>query len=110
MDDRFLTELRRDPDPGFARGLRARLRSIETVEPERRAPRWRTALAGAVALAVCAAAFTLPAVRVAAQQVLDLFRVRDFAVVSIDERRVEQLKARQVDPQTLLGGKIEKLA
>src|SRR5437773_451558 len=35
MDDRFLTELRRDPDPGFARGLRARLRSIETTEPPR---------------------------------------------------------------------------
>jgi len=109
MDDRFLTESRRDPDPAFARGLRGRLRSIETDEPERRAPRWRTALVGAVALAAGVAVFTLPAVRVTAQQVLDLFRVRDFAVVSIDESRVEQLKARQFDPQTLLGGKIEKL-
>ncbi len=109
MDDRFLTESRRDPDSGFTRALRTRLRALEAAEPERRPPRWRIPVAGAVALAACAASFTLPAVRVAAQQVLDLFRVRDFAVVQIDEARIEQLKARNLGPQSLLGGNVEKL-
>jgi hypothetical protein len=109
MDDRFLTTSRREPDPEFVRGLRARLRTLEAAEPERRAPRWRAAVAGALAVAALAVLFTLPAVRVTAQQVLDLFRVRDFAVVPIDEARVEQLKARRFDPQSLLGGNVEKL-
>src|SRR5262245_29577334 len=109
MDDRFLTSSRREPDVAFARNLRARLRTLETAEPERRAPQWRLAAAGVLAVVALAALFTLPAVRVTAQQVLDLFRVRDFAVVPIDAARIEQLKARKFDPQTLLGGKIQKL-
>ena len=109
MDDRFLNESRRDPEPTFARDLRTRLRAIEGSEQERVAPRWRPALAMAAVLVACAALFTLPAVRVAAQQMLDLFRVHDFAVVQIDENRLEQLKAQKIDPETLLGGKVEKL-
>src|SRR5436309_8957931 len=109
MDDRFLTESRRDPEPGFARTLRARLSTIEAAGEAARSARWRPAVAAAAALAAVAALFTLPAVRATAQQVLDMFRVRDFAVIEVDERRAEQLKSRSFDPQTLLGGNVEKL-
>src|SRR5262245_25320639 len=91
MDDRFLNELRREPDPGFGRALRERLRGIEdesTAKHSRLVP----ALASAAGVALVALAFTIPAVRVAAQNALDLFRVRSFAAVQIDESRVEQLK------------------
>src|SRR5262245_60473722 len=84
MDESFLTQGRQDPEPGFARGLRERLRSVEAAdaEPARR-PRWQPALAGAFAMAALVASFSLPAVRVAAQNLLDLFRVREFAVVQV---------------------------
>jgi hypothetical protein len=91
MNDQFLNEQRRDPDPAFARSLRERLRALED-EPARR-PRWQPALAWAAGVAVVAALFTLPAVRVAAQNALDLFRVRSFAAVEVDEARIEKLKA-----------------
>ena len=108
MDDRFLTESRREPDPGFARSLRAHLRSLENEAPVRR-PRWRSAFAGAAALAALAALFMLPAVRATAQSVLDLFRVRDFAVVTIDAGRMDQLKAQKFDAKSLLGSHVERL-
>lgn len=109
MDDRFLDEQRRDPRPEFARSLRARLRAAET-EDERPAFRLHPALAGAFAAAALAVAFAFPAVRATAQQVLDLFRVREFAVVSVDESSVDRLKEHRFDPEKLLGGgAIEKL-
>lgn len=43
--------------------------------------RLRPALAGGLALAAIAIAFTLPAVRAAAREFLDLFRVQRFAAV-----------------------------
>src|SRR5262249_41300161 len=76
---------------GFGRALRERLRDREdeaTVKRFRLAP----ALASAAGVALVALAFTIPAVRVAAQNALDLFRVRSFAAVQIDESRVEQLR------------------
>ena len=109
MDDRFLTESRRDPEPGFARTLRAKLSAIEAAGEAPRSVRWRPALAVAAVLVAIAAVFTLPAVRATAQQMLDLFRVHDFAVIEINEQRAEQLKSQSFDPQTLLGGNVEKL-
>jgi len=44
-------------------------------------------------IALVAFAFTVPAVRVAAQNALDLFRVRSFAAIEIDEARLDQLRA-----------------
>jgi hypothetical protein len=91
MDDRFLNELREEPAAGFGRALRERLRGLEDTR-EARASRWRPAFAGAVAVAVVAVAFTFPAVRVAAQNALDLFRVRSFAGIEVDESRLERLR------------------
>ena len=91
MDDRFLHEQRREPPAGFSRALHERLRGGEAEEPVR-GFRFHPALATALAAAVVAAAFTLPAVRVAAQSALDLFRVHSFAAVEIDPARMDQLK------------------
>ena len=92
MDDRFLNDLRREPRPGYARALRERLREVEASEPRARF-RLHPAFAGAIAAALVAVAFTFPAVRVAAQSALDLFRVRQFAPVEVDLTRLEKLKA-----------------
>ncbi len=109
MDDRFLTESRRDPDSGFARSLHARLRTLEAADVAPRARRWQPVFAGALALAAFAALFMLPAVRATAQNMLDLFRVRDFAVLTVDPARIEQLKTQKFDPQSMLGGHVDKL-
>ena len=91
MNDSFLHEQRREPGSGFGRALRERLRGLEDDVPERRS-RLVPALASALAVALVAFSFTIPAVRVAAQNALDLFRVRSFAAVEIDESRIEQLR------------------
>jgi hypothetical protein len=110
MDDRFLNEQRREPRPEFSRSLRTRLRAAEPEGAGRPAFRLHPAFSGALAVAALALAFTFPAVRAAAQQVLELFRVREFAVVQIDESRIEKLRAQKFDPETFLGGgAVEKL-
>ena len=93
MDDRFLNEHHREPRSGFAHALRERLRGLEELEAEDRG--WlrlapvSVALAGA---ALVAALFLIPSVRIAAQSVLDLFRVRTFAAVQFDAARLDKLK------------------
>lgn len=111
MDDRFLDEQRRDPRPEFSRSLRARLRAAEAEgAAERPAFRPHPAFSGALAVAALAVAFAFPAVRATAQQLLDLFRVREFAVVNVDETSFERLKEGRFDPEKLLGGgAVEKL-
>lgn len=108
MDDRFLDEQRREPRPEFSRQLRARLRAADDAAAPRGAFRFRPAFAAALALAAFAASFTFPAVRATAQQVLDLFRVREFAIVHVDESRLDKLKAANVDGENLFGP-VEKL-
>ena len=96
MDDSFLHQLRRDPPPGLKRDLRERLRA--QGEPRRRlAPAFVPALATAAAVALAVGLFTIPSVRVSAQAMLDLFRVRTFAAVQFDESRLEKLKAFKQD-------------
>ena len=92
MDERFLHELRREPNPGFARALRERLRGLEDDAPAR-GFRLMPALASAAGIALIVGLFTVPAVRVAAQNALDLFRVRTFAAVEVDQSRLDQLRA-----------------
>ena len=72
MDDSFLHEQRQEPASGFSRSLRERLRGVEEDEPAR-GFRLHPAFATALAVVVLAASFSLPAVRVAAQNALDLF-------------------------------------
>lgn len=93
MDDRFLHEHRREPQPGFARSLRAHLRQVEELDAEMRVARWNPALVATFAIAVVALSFTLPSVRATAQNMLDLFRVRTFAPVAFDPAKLDKLKA-----------------
>ena len=79
-DDKFLHEQRQEPAPGFSRALRERLRGVEADSPAR-GFRLHPAFVSALAVALVAASFALPAVRVAAQSALDLFRVHSFAAV-----------------------------
>lgn len=95
MDDRMLHDYRRDPDPRYARDLRERLRRQE--RSPLRGHGLRNALAAACGVALVAALFSIPSVRVSAQSFLELFRVRRFAAVSLDESRVKTLRS--------LGGK-----
>ncbi|MEP7027761.1 MAG: hypothetical protein ABI960_04120 [Candidatus Eisenbacteria bacterium] len=106
MDDKFLHDARREPDPAFARDLRERL---ARESPPADAPRARPALrpgpvvwAAAGALVV-AALFLIPAVRATAQGFLDLFRVRNFAAVTVDPARLEQLRGSEIDLKSILG-------
>lgn len=91
MSDEFLDGLKGEPRPGFARALRERLREQDEARAAR-ADRWRPVLGWATAMAVVAVAFAFPAVRVSAQAMLDLFRVRTFAAVEFDPARFEKLK------------------
>lgn len=110
MDDKFLHDQRRDPDPAFARDLRDRLRRIEDAEELGRSRfDWRPVFATAAAAAFVIATFTVPAVRATAQAALDLFRVQEFAVVQVDPARLEQLSHANVDLSTLAGGNVEML-
>jgi hypothetical protein len=96
MDDRFLNQLRKDPDPGFASRLRDRLRA---QEPPRMAWNARLAptLAGALAVGVVVALFAFPTVRASAQAMLDLFRVRKFSAVPFDASRLDRLRQLESD-------------
>ncbi len=90
MDDRFLHSTHREPRPEFARELRERLRNLEPPEARPRF-RFRPALAAGFAVAALTILFLVPSVRVSAQAMLDLFRVRQFAVVEVDPVRLENL-------------------
>jgi hypothetical protein len=96
MDDRFMNQMRRDPDSKFARSLREKLREKEP-SPVLRALRPAPALAFAAAGLVVVALFAFPEVRVSAQAMLDLFRVRQFEAVQIDDSHLDRLKDLQGD-------------
>lgn len=107
--DRFLHEQRREPGPEFSHSLRARLLAGEGADEARPGFRFHPVFAGALAAAACAIAFTFPAVRATAQQMLDLFRVREFTVVQVDESRIAKLRDSKLDPAAVLGTSVEKL-
>jgi hypothetical protein len=91
MDDRFLYEARRDPDPAFADHLRSRLRREEAGKVMSRLP-LRPAFGLAVVAGAIVSIFLFPSVRASAQAMLDLFRVRNFAPVAFDPSRLEKLR------------------
>lgn len=112
MSDEFLSGLREEPRPEFAEQLERRLREIEDVEPalaERRSWRGRPAFVGAFAAAAAALAFTLPPVRAAAREFLDLFRVQRFAAVPVDPERLARLEQKGMDLKSILGPQLEVL-
>ena len=108
MDDKMLHEYRRPPDARFARELRERLRRHERPSALR-APRTIRFLAAACGVAIVASLFTVPSVRVSAQALLDLFRVRRFAAVEFRESRLEALRSLQKERGLMIFDREEKL-
>lgn len=115
-----LRNLEMDEAPGAAAAPRAAAadapnvagpadRSADWIPTPVRRFRWRMAWAGlgGVAVAAVALLFVFPSVRASAQAFLDLFRVRNFAAVSIDAARMEQLEGISVDLKALLGDRLE---
>jgi hypothetical protein len=112
MDDKFLHELRDEPRPEFAAGLRARLARQEASGPRRAgwsALRWSPAAVAATVLAAVGLLFAFPSVRVSAQAFLDSFRVRNFTAVSVDENRLKQLDSEELDLKRLIGDQFKTL-
>jgi hypothetical protein len=107
MDDRFLNQLRQDPDPGFARTLRAKLRAQEM--PRALSPGLTPMLAGGFALAVVVALFAFPSVRVSAQAMLDLFRVKKFSALPFDQTRIDKLQQLDKDRMLMVFDKTETI-
>lgn len=105
MNDKFLNEGRREPRAEFARSLRERLRALESREsdPGRVRARFSPAVAAFASLLVIVGLFSIPAVRASAQAFLDLFRVRNFAAVTVDAQRMEMLRGQQFDVESVLG-------
>ena len=86
MNDEFLTRFRAEPRPEFSSELRARLnRSDQRRHVPGSFGRWGTALAAASIVGVFGLLAILPGARAAAQDFLDLFRVKKFAAIAIDQ-------------------------
>ena len=105
MDDRFLRDLKKQPNPAFAARLRATLREVPPHAVARVAPavelkRW---LAAAASIAVVSFAFTLPAVQAAAEAFLELFRVQQFTGVQFDPERLRTLESSGFNPEAIFG-------
>jgi hypothetical protein len=112
MNDDFLTEAREEPRPEFARALREKLRAQEAEEAQSARPsfgwRWRLASAGMAAALAGIALLAVPSVRVAAQSLLDVFRVKRVAAVPTDFKRLDRL-SENLDMKTFLGEQVETL-
>lgn len=111
MNDEFLKQFRDDPRPEFARGLYRKLKALgedqDKMAKRHFMPRWTPAFAGLGALALFVAMVSIPSVRAAAQNFLDLFRVRKFAAVPLDPDRIARLQAGKIDIEALLADSLE---
>jgi hypothetical protein len=111
MDDDFMLSGWRKPPPDFVRQVRERLHELdyEVASLPRFKPISRIA-ACLAALVLVVGAFTFPAVQAAARAFLDLFRVVNFAPVSVQAERVAALMDRQkLDLPRMLGEQVEVL-
>jgi hypothetical protein len=111
MDDQFLRDLKKQPDPIFAARLRATLRALPPNAVARVAPAagFRRWFAAAASIAVVGFAFTLPPVQAAAEAFLDLFRVQQFTGVAFDPERLRGLETSGLSPEAIFGA-VEPLA
>jgi hypothetical protein len=105
MDDQFLRDLKKQPDPLFAARLRATLRALPPNAVARVAPAsgFRRWFAAAASIAVVGFAFTLPPVQAAAEAFLDLFRVQQFTGVAFDPERLRGLETSGLSPEAIFG-------
>lgn len=106
MSDEFMLTGLRKPRAELVRQVRTRLAAIERRERQAAmipSSRW----VAAAAAVVLACAFAFPSVRAAAQAFLDLFRVVNFAPISVGTDRLKLLADPQgIDLRRLLGDQI----
>lgn len=110
MSDDFLSSLREEPRPEFARRLGERLRDVEEQAHERQQSavlRRRSAVLAGGLLVAAALSLTLEPVRAAAREFLDLFRVKHFAAVPVDPGRLERLARGGLDLKSLVGDQVQ---
>lgn len=111
MDDQFMLTGLRNPRPDFAAQLRQRLRGLDAVR--NRHARWRIAfrtVAYAASLLLAVGVFALPSFRAGAEAFLDMFRVVNFAAISVQQERVNALMGRQrLDLPRMLGEQVRVL-
>jgi len=107
-DDAFMLSGLRKPPQEFVRQLRDHLEELDTEWNAARIPRFRWA-AGLSAAAVLAGVLSLPPVRAAATAFLDLFRVVNFAPVSVPVARVSRLGEQGIDLPRILGEQTQEL-
>jgi len=104
MDDKFLRDLKKNPNPVFAARLRAALQAhppgAARVAFASDVRRW---LAIAASIAVVGFVFTLPVVQAGAQAFLDLFRVVQFTGVQFDAERLRNLETSGLDLPAMFG-------
>jgi hypothetical protein len=105
MDDQFLRDLKKQPQPEFAARLRATLRALPPNGVARIAPAggFRKWFAAAASIAIVGFAFTLPPVQAAAEAFLDLFRVQQFTGVAFDPERLRSLESSGIRPEAIFG-------
>jgi len=108
MEDRFLSDLRREPPPELKRGLREKLQAQGPVRGWS-AVRPAPALGVAFAAALVASLFAFPSMRVSAQAMLDLFRVRKFAAVRFDASRMDKLRELDQDKAFMVFDQQQKI-
>ena len=112
MSDDFLHGLREEPRAEFKGRLARRLDAVAAEDRERVArplARLHPAFATGSAIALLAAALTLPPVRAAAREFLDLFRVQRVAAVPVDVERLSRLSDQGVDMKALVGSQVETI-
>jgi hypothetical protein len=111
MDDEFMLGGWRKPRADFARKLRQRLDHVESEAVVYREPRRVTRyLAYAATVLVVFGAFMLPSVQAGARAFLDLFRVVNFAPVSVRSDQIRKFNpGSNVDLPRLLGEQVEVL-
>lgn len=109
MDDQFMQGAWRHPRPEFVHQLRARLdrQDAELSASQRARPALRAAGYFTAAF-LATGAFALPSVRAGATAFLDLFRVVNFAPVTVQPARIEALMSeRGLDLPNLLGRQVQ---
>ncbi len=109
MDD-FLNKFRKEPSPEFSRRLYQRINQPmeETTVKTRRFMLWKPAFAAVGVLLALALVFS-PSARAMAQDFLNLFRVKRFAAISVDQSRLTALEQSKVDIESLLSSGTEVL-
>ncbi len=108
MDEKSLYCLRRTPPEEFVRRLQASLPLQDARGPAGVRSAGKIVAMG-VGVMLVGGAFTVPAVRAAAQAFLDLFRVVQFVAVPLDGRATERLADGGLDLPHLLGDQIQWL-